>query len=123
MANNSRRSKKSRSAELRSRVRNAPAGETNCAQAHPQPDVAKPFVVKSEIHQKDGSPVASLMVKAFDTNLRSEELLGETTTDECGAYQSLYTAEQFSHGGNDRADLIVRAFDKEASGEFGPNQC
>jgi 5-hydroxyisourate hydrolase-like protein (transthyretin family) len=80
------------------------------------------FVVKRQIRDKDGSPAASLMVKAFDKNLDGEELLSETTTDEGGAYQITYMVEQFSHDDNDRADLIVRVFDKEASGEFGPNK-
>jgi hypothetical protein len=46
---------------------------------------ASTFVVKGQIREKDGSPAASLLVKAFNMNLGGEELLGETTTDERGA--------------------------------------
>ena len=40
------------------------------------------YAVKGQIRDKDGSPAASLLVKAFDKDLRGDELLGETTTDE-----------------------------------------
>ena len=85
MANNKGRSKNPRNAEPRNNGRNAPAGETNRAEAHLQPDATKPFVVKGQIRDKDGSSAASLLVKGFDKDLDGEEPLGETTTDERGA--------------------------------------
>jgi hypothetical protein len=42
----------------------------------------------------------------------------ERITNERGLYRIPYTAEQFSHNYNAHANLIVRAFEKEVSGEF-----
>jgi hypothetical protein len=79
------------------------------------------FVVKGQIRDKDGNPVTALLVKAFDVDLRSEEPLGEATTDERGFYKITYTADQFSHGDNDRANLIIRAFDSKGN-ELGASE-
>jgi hypothetical protein len=79
------------------------------------------FVVKGQIRDKNGNPATALLVKAFDIDLRSEELLGEKTADERGFYQIIYTADQFSHGDNDRANLIIRAFDSKGN-ELGASE-
>ena len=50
-------------------------------------EAAHPFVVKGEIRDNDGNSAALLMMKAFNANLRSEELLGEKTTNKRGAVQ------------------------------------
>jgi hypothetical protein len=43
----------------------------------------------------DGSPVAAMKVRAFDRDLRSEQLLGEAETDPAGSYQIRYDEARF----------------------------
>lgn len=73
---------------------------------------AAEFVVQGQVTQRNRS-IAGIMVKAFDKDLRSEELLGETATDGQGRYDIRYTAHQFRRGEKKRADLIVRVYSKE----------
>ncbi len=71
------------------------------------------FVVLGTVRYPDGRPLAQTLVRAFDRDLRSEEPLGTTTTDECGRYEIRYSAEQFSRLEKASADLVVRAVDHE----------
>ena len=73
---------------------------------------AAEFVVQGKVTHRN-RPITGVMVKAFDKDLRSEELLGETVTDGQGLYKILYTAHQFRRGEKKSADLIVRAYSKE----------
>lgn len=75
---------------------------------------SKSFVVRGQITLSDGSPLADRIVKAFDRDLRSEELLGAATTNKTGSYEIRYTAEQFRRAEKKSADLVVRA--------LGPNE-
>lgn len=65
--------------------------------------------------QSNRTPINSIRVRAFDHNLRSEDLLGETTTNQDGYYEIRYSAEQFRRSDNERggADLIVRVYDTQ----------
>jgi peptidoglycan hydrolase-like protein with peptidoglycan-binding domain len=84
-----------------------------------QVEARRPMVVRGQVRQPDGSPFASALVRAFDMDLRSEELLGEVTTDEAGRYEITYTAEQFRRAEKDSADLYVRVYNlpaKECTG-------
>ena len=60
-------------------------------------------------------------MKAFDRDLRSEELLGEAITNEQGIYEITYTAEQFARAEEGTADLIVRVFSREGE-ELGASE-
>jgi hypothetical protein len=75
------------------------------------------FAVKGKVSLKGGSPLPAVLVKAFDKDLRREELLGEATTDQSrsGDYEIGYTAEQFRRAERKSADLIVRAFDQKGT--------
>jgi 5-hydroxyisourate hydrolase-like protein (transthyretin family) len=44
---------------------------------------------------EDEGPAAGLIVEAFDKDLRSEEILGETITDQNGKYEISYSKQQF----------------------------
>jgi hypothetical protein len=70
-----------------------------------------PFVVKGTIRQTSGEVYGGAIVRAFDRDLRSEQLLGETKSDRAGYYQITYTAEQFQQAEKGSADLVVRVFD------------
>jgi hypothetical protein len=61
------------------------------------------FLVYGRIQGGDGA----LTVRAFDRDLRSEELLGEVTVSN-GIYEIGFTAEQFSRAEKARADILVR---------------
>jgi len=45
------------------------------------------FSVKGVVQAVDGSPLSGLEVRAFDKDMRREELLGEAQTDENGYYE------------------------------------
>jgi hypothetical protein len=74
-----------------------------------------PFVVQGQVRQGDGSVVSDALVRAFDRDLRSEELLGEAKTDRDGHYKIAYTAGQFKRAEKQSADLIVRVLDANNS--------
>ena len=71
---------------------------------------AKPrlFIVKGRVRQTDGRPFTAGTVQVFDKDLRSEELLGESTLDSSGFYEVRYSLEQFRRAEKQAADLIVR---------------
>jgi peptidoglycan hydrolase-like protein with peptidoglycan-binding domain len=82
-------------------------------------EARRPMVVRGQVLQPDGSPFSSALVRAFDKDLRSEELLGEVTTDEAGRYEITYSAEQFRRPEKDSAALHLRVYNpptKECSG-------
>ena len=76
-----------------------------------------PFVVKGRVVHVDGRPFAGGVVRAFDVRLRSDALLGQTTTDPRGGYEIRYSAEQFQQDEQDTANLRVSAW-SAAGGEL-----
>ena len=60
-----------------------------------QPRPPKPFIVKGRVTYADGKPLVRATVRAFDRDLRSEEALGDATTDRAGRYEIRYSAAQF----------------------------
>lgn len=64
------------------------------------------FLVRGQIH-RDGRPFTGGLVRVFDRDMRSEELLGESATDAEGRYEFTYTADQFARAEKERADLRV----------------
>jgi hypothetical protein len=76
---------------------------------------AKPFVVKGRVTHADGKPLFNATVRAFDRDLRTEEPLGDTTTDGTGHYEIRYSADQFQRHEKASADLVVRAFSRDAN--------
>ncbi|MEG3838648.1 peptidoglycan-binding protein [Microcoleus sp. herbarium14] len=67
------------------------------------------FVVRGFLRLSDNTPVPGVEIRAFDKDLRSRELLGETTTNVNGYYEITYTRDQFSRAEKQTADLIVAA--------------
>lgn len=72
-----------------------------------------PFVVRGHLFDAVAGPLPGRTIKVFDRDLRSETLLGETTTDAHGAY---FLAYAFPALGASRSpkiwpDLLVRALD------------
>ncbi|BAZ33812.1 hypothetical protein NIES4074_63260 (plasmid) [Cylindrospermum sp. NIES-4074] len=73
----------------------------------------QPFIVKGTIRQADGSLLVGAIVRAFDKDLRREQLLGEKISDRNGYYEITYTRAQFSRLEKNSADLIVRVFNSQ----------
>lgn len=71
------------------------------------------FVVRGEVRDADGSLLASVVVKAFDKDLRSEQLLGEVMTNKAGRYEIRYSAEQFRRAEKGSADLRVAVVNED----------
>lgn len=67
------------------------------------------FVVRGNVRLMDNTPVPNVTVQAFDRDLRSRELLGQTTTNINGYYEIFYTRNQFIRAEKQTADLIVVA--------------
>jgi peptidoglycan hydrolase-like protein with peptidoglycan-binding domain len=70
------------------------------------------YSVQGQVTWADGAQAAGVLVRAVDQDLRTEQPLGEATTDAGGGYEIRYTAAQFAHAEDDTADLIVRALDE-----------
>jgi hypothetical protein len=71
------------------------------------------YRVLGTVRHPNGQPAGKLTVRAFDRDLRQEQVLGETTVDERGFYQIVYTDELFRRAENGTADLLMRVFDGE----------
>ncbi|MGH8628121.1 MAG: peptidoglycan-binding domain-containing protein [Gammaproteobacteria bacterium] len=69
-----------------------------------------PYVVNGTVRFFDGFPATGIMVSAFDRDLRREQALGRTRTDEKGSYEIQYSERQFGRAEKRDADLVVRAF-------------
>lgn len=76
----------------------------------PHPPYRDSFIVFGQVLLSDGQPLEACIVRVFDRDLRSEQLLGDTLTDGNGSYRVIYTEEQFKQVDNEKADLVVRAF-------------
>ncbi|MCT7962990.1 neuraminidase-like domain-containing protein [Laspinema sp. D1] len=72
------------------------------------------FVVKGHIRQADGIAVEGIVVRAYDRDLRSEQLLGQKTTDTIGYYEIPYTRAQFRRAEKENADLVLRLFSADS---------
>ena len=70
------------------------------------------FVVQGSVHNNEGTPLANVVIKAFDQDIAREDLLGGTTTDRKGNFTIRYTSAQFRHSPKEVGgpDLIVRAY-------------
>lgn len=62
---------------------------------------------------EDGRPVFRATVRAYDKDLRHEQILGEAKTFDIGGYTISYTETQFRRADKKTADLILREFDEQ----------
>jgi hypothetical protein len=79
------------------------------APANGSPPKPRSYEVKGTVRLSDGSPARDTNVSAYDRDLRSERLLGQTRTDGAGAYRIAYSDEQFHRRERGSADLVVKA--------------
>ena len=57
-------------------------------------------------------PLSSALIKIFDKDIRSEQFLNETKTNERGHYEMIYSQQQFAFSDKKAADIIVRVYDE-----------
>lgn len=76
-------------------------------------DQPEQFVVRGRVFGSNRTPISGMLVRAFDRDVRSEDFLGETTTNADGYYEIGYPTERFRRSEEERggADLIVRVYD------------
>ncbi len=65
--------------------------------------------VSGVVRNARGDLLPSVLVVAFDLDLRSEQELGRDITDEQGFYEIQYSAQQFLRSEKGSADLLVKA--------------
>lgn len=75
--------------------------ENNSLQVH---------IVQGTVKNGNEGALAGLLVKAYDRDLRSESVLGESLTDKKGAYKINYSPESFLSKEKKTADLFLRVF-------------
>jgi hypothetical protein len=92
---------------------NAEVGELPQPQPREPGPEPKGCVVRGQVRQADGSLLIGGTVRAFDKDLRSEEMLGKAQTDRDGRYEIKYTAGQFRRAEKQSADLIVRVLSRD----------
>src|SRR3990172_985402 len=70
-------------------------------------------IVLGRVVGKLNRPLVSLIVQAFDRDMRSEELLGECITDKNGKYEIAWSHSQLSGRGKKEADIVIKVFTRE----------
>ena len=73
--------------------------------------MALEFIVSGTVSAPGGAPTPNLKVSALDRDLRTEQVVGDGTTDENGKYRIVYSSDSWSAAEHGTADLVVRAFD------------
>jgi hypothetical protein len=73
------------------------------------------FAVGGMVRLADGSPAAGVKVSAFDRDLRTEQLLGQSTTGKDGSYRIQYSGDAFARAETGGADLVLKAFAADGS--------
>lgn len=69
--------------------------------------------ISGSIRTETGGPALGATVRAFDKDLRHEQILGEVViTETTGHYEIAYTADKYRRAEKKTADLIVRAWDE-----------
>src|SRR4029079_14448919 len=66
------------------------------------------FIVLGQVFDAKGDPQKDLIIRVLDKDLRSEELIKETKTNNDGEYSVFYRDDDFKAAEKTRADLFVR---------------
>jgi hypothetical protein len=68
------------------------------------------LLVQGIVRDPQGILLAGIPIMAFDRDLRTEQLLGQSRTNDQGSYQISYSTRQFRKHEKGSADLVVKAF-------------
>lgn len=83
---------------------------TNC---HPISQIST-YSLMGTIYDENNKPWPYLDVRAYDKDMRTQELLGEAKTNSEGHYQINYTYDNFSNLEINSADLFIKVFVKKS---------
>jgi hypothetical protein len=78
-----------------------------------QNEKKKENLVLGRVTDQLNRPLPNLIVQAFDRDMRSEELLGESITDRDGKYEIIWLHSQLSGRGRKEADILIKVFTRE----------
>src|ERR1041384_5309172 len=78
-----------------------------------QPKKQRTNFVTGKVTDQAKRPLANLIVRIYDRDMRSEEMLSETITDKKGKYSTTWLHSQLSGRGRKEADISVKVFTKE----------
>ena len=78
-----------------------------------QAENQKPNLVLGRVVDRLNRPLANLIVQAFDKDMRSVELLGESVTDREGKYEITWLHSQLSGWGKKEADIVIKVLTRE----------
>ncbi|BFU96283.1 MAG: protein of unknown function [Nitrospira sp.] len=84
---------------------NAPAKGSSLKKT--KPESAAAFVVSGQVRDANDRPVAGVLVRAYDQDLRTSQKLGEARTDGEGRYQITYRRTAFCRADKGSADLYT----------------
>src|SRR4051794_24781722 len=70
------------------------------------------YKVFGAVRGKFQQPLAFALVRVFDKDIRSEQFLNETRTNEYGHYEVIYVQQQFAYTDKKAADIVVRVYDE-----------
>ena len=73
------------------------------------------YRVQGHVRYANGLPASQVKVAAFDNDLNSEQLLGESVTDDGGSYSIEYSRGLLIEPGRGAANLVLRAYDASDS--------
>lgn len=79
---------------------------------HARISVGNEYRVYGTVRDKYQRPMKGTVVKAFDKDIRGEQMLGETKTDPGGNYSIVYSRRQFAATDKQSPDVVVRVYDK-----------
>src|SRR5687768_8460707 len=80
-----------------------------------QSGASQTYRVVGVVRFADGSPAPRMQVTAVDRDLRNEQPLGESQTDERGVYRLEYAQRQFLNRERGTADLVVKVLAADGS--------
>jgi hypothetical protein len=78
-------------------------------------EASERFVVRGVVSVVSGRAARGVLVRAFHRQLRGEEVLGETRTDEQGRYEITYVPGRLPPEGRDAVNLVVRVVDADGA--------
>lgn len=73
------------------------------------------YTISGTVRGKYQQPIDHAYIRAFDKDIRSEQLLGEALTNEQGLYEIRYKQDQFARTDKTAADVIVRLYNADNS--------
>ena len=81
----------------------------------------KQYRVKGTVKTRRGTGAGDVTVRAYDRDMRCEQLLGECKTNKKGEYEITYASDQFARSEKKAADLLCRAYNWNEDALYEPD--